>query len=235
MELNAQLSYINVRTLMDELRELIISSKHKEIRYIIVSLGLTAFVDTTTMRDLTALFQDLLANQKYAIYCIVVLTRYSSYFYLLILSIQFYQHDADIYYTNRYYQKVQSIRKSIAQSAIPHDKISELFQIITDFDRTLTHPLSFQCHGLIAEFVPIPEFQSAVKPLFNFRALYPNVPPQKWWEMFHEEMIKHNITPSILSQLLAVPGRVYLREHCQVTSALYFYHRFRIKSINIEL
>ena len=65
MELNAQLSYINVRTLMDKLTELITSSKHKEIRYIIVSLGLTAFVDTTTMRNLTALFQDLMANQKY--------------------------------------------------------------------------------------------------------------------------------------------------------------------------
>ena len=65
MELNAQLSYINVRTLMDELRELITSPKHKDIRCIVVSLALTAFVDTTTMRELTALFQDLKGNEKY--------------------------------------------------------------------------------------------------------------------------------------------------------------------------
>eukprot|EP01084_Bolivina_argentea_P106898 191176_1 len=93
---------------------------------------------------------------------------------------KFYQHDADIFYTNGFYEKVRSIRESISNQGIPHSKVANLFQIITDFDRTLTHPLSYQCHGLIAQFTPLPNLQDAVKPLFNYKKLYPNEPPHKW-------------------------------------------------------
>eukprot|EP01084_Bolivina_argentea_P099784 179316_1 len=141
---------------------------------------------------------------------------------------KFYQHDANIYYTNRYYKKVKSIRESISKQGIPSSKVPNCFQIITDFDRTLTHPLSYQCHGLIATFTELTELQDAVKHLFNFKKLYPNEPPQNWWIKYHDEMTKCPFQYHMLSKLISVDDRVYMRDHCKQ-----FFHYCESKNIPI--
>ena len=131
------------------------------------------------------------------------------------MSHQFYQHDADIYYTNRYYEKVKRIRDSISDQQIPRSKVSNLFQIITDFDRTLTHPLSYQCHGLIAQFSECQAFKDAVNPLFSFSKLFPNKDPKQWWIKYHEAMIEHSFEYHMIEKLISVENRVYMRAHCK--------------------
>ena len=65
IELNAQLSYINSKRMIDLLETIISDKEYSGIHYIIISLAMTAFIDTTTIRQICALFQDLLVNDKW--------------------------------------------------------------------------------------------------------------------------------------------------------------------------
>jgi 2-hydroxy-3-keto-5-methylthiopentenyl-1-phosphate phosphatase len=81
---------------------------------------------------------------------------------------------------------------------------SDLWQILTDFDHTISHPLGPQCHDIIADNTPEAMSKELRQTLSNAPALRARAEhkPGDFWRLFNNIMKEHGFEKGMLTDML---------------------------------
>ncbi|ETO21739.1 hypothetical protein RFI_15463 [Reticulomyxa filosa] len=107
-----------------------------------------------------------------------------------------------LHITSKFDEKVKRITSLCAtDSTLKGKEKSQLWQVISDFDHTLTHPESNMCHNMISELCPNENLQKVTKQLL-VDCRQANVHKGHFWEQFHTALLEHKFEKWMIDHIM---------------------------------
>jgi hypothetical protein len=110
---------------------------------------------------------------------------------------------------------MEALAGALHVSPTLHDKVAALRRamadgtlvVVTDFDHTLTMPVSQECHDIVGNAAGMPEpFRAAMAELLDFSQPVPAhgcTTPDAWWGRCNDLMVEHGLTKGVIREMVA--------------------------------